>query len=74
MLHHGSDLPTGIKELEAEAVAFVVCRHFGLQSICSANYVALYGADSQMIMEHLERIRVTAMEIISFIERDSCES
>ena len=35
MLHHDSELPSSIKELEAESVAFVVCRHFGLQSKCS---------------------------------------
>ena len=59
MLHHGSELPTSIKELEAELTAFVVCRHFGLQSICSANYVALHGANSEMIMRHLERRNVS---------------
>ena len=57
-MHHGSELPTSIKELEAESTAFVVCRHFGLQSTCSPNYIALHGATSQMIMEHLERIRI----------------
>ena len=70
MLHHGSELPTSIKELEAESTAFVVCRHFGLQSTCSPNYIALHGANSQMIMEHLERIRTTATEIIQFVERE----
>ena len=54
--HHGSELPSSIKELEAELTAFVVCRHFGLQSTCSPNYIALHGATSEMIMEHLERI------------------
>jgi len=69
MLHHGSDLPICVKELEAESTAFVVCRHFGLQSTCSPNYVALHGATSDMIMEHLERIRVAAMEIIQYVEQ-----
>ena len=73
MLHHGSELDTRIKELEAESVAFVVCRHFKLQSTCSPNYIALHGATSDMIMEHLERIRVTATEIIGFVEGNSCE-
>ena len=69
MLHHDSELPTSIKELEAESTAFVVCRHFGLQSKCSPNYIALHGATSEMIMEHLERIRVSVMEVIQYVER-----
>ena len=68
-LHHGSELPTSIKELEAESTAFVVCRHFGLQSTGSPNYIALHGATSEMIMEHLERIQVASMEIIQYIEQ-----
>ena len=69
MLHHGSELPTSVKELEAESTAFVVCRHFGLQSICSPNYIALHGATSEMIMEHLERIRLTAVDIVQYVEQ-----
>ena len=69
MLHHGSELPTSIKELEAESTAFVVCRHFGLQSTCSPNYIALHGATSEMIMEHLERIRLTAVDIVQYVEQ-----
>jgi hypothetical protein len=57
-----------IMELEAEAVAFVVGKHFGLDGLASPRYVALHGADSEMIMEHLERIRGTASEIIRSIE------
>ena len=71
MLHRGSELPASVKELEAEATAFVVCRRFGLQSTCSPNYIALHGATSEQIMEHLERIRITAMEIVEFVEQDS---
>jgi len=52
MKHHGSELPTSIKELEAEATAFVVCRHFGLQSACSPNYLALHHATAE---RHHER-------------------
>ena len=35
-----------IMELEAEAVAYVVARHFGMTDLASPNYVALHGADS----------------------------
>ena len=57
-----------ISELEAESVAYVVCSHFGLPDLASPNYVALHGADSSMILEHLERIRKAAAEIILGIE------
>jgi len=70
MQHHDSELPTGVKELEAEATAFVVCRHFGLPSKASPNYIALHGATSDMIMEHLERITKTSAQIILELEKD----
>ena len=73
MQHHDSELPASIKEVEAEATAYVVCRHFGLQSKNTPNYLAMH-ATAEAILEHLERIRVTAIEIIEFVERDSCES
>jgi hypothetical protein len=57
-----------IRELEAESVAYVVAKHFGLDGLCSPNYNALYGATAEMIMEHLERIRNTAAEIIKALE------
>lgn len=71
MLHHAFELlPTdpAIRELEAESVAYVVAKHFGLNGLASPNYVALHGADSVMILEHLERIRSTAVEIISALK------
>jgi hypothetical protein len=69
MLHHQDTRPVSkaIKELEAEAVAFVVARHFGLEVGTSPNYIALYQVDSKCIFEHLECIRSTATCIISSI-------
>jgi hypothetical protein len=58
------------RELEAEAVAYVVGKRFGLDSLSSPNYVALHGANAEMIMEHLERIRNTAKEIIQALENE----
>jgi hypothetical protein len=74
MMHHneGNNNSTQIRELEAEAVAYVVAKHFAFDSISSANYVALHGADSKAIQEHLERVRITAMKIIFAIENDFC--
>jgi hypothetical protein len=70
LLHHREDRPVSkdVKELEAESVAFVVARYFGLYVITSPNYIVLYGADSKRIIEHQERIRRVANEIIEGLE------
>jgi hypothetical protein len=72
LLHHREDQPVSkaVKELEAESVAFVVARHFGLDVATSPNYIALYRIDSKSIMEHQERIRRVASEIIGAIDND----
>jgi hypothetical protein len=54
--------------LEAESVAYVVANHFGLDGLSSPNYVALHGATAELIIEHLERIRNIAKEIIQALE------
>jgi hypothetical protein len=58
------------RELEAEAVSYIVGKHFGLEGLSSPNYVALHGATAEMIMEHLERIRYIAKEIIQALENN----
>ena len=70
MLHHVEGVLTSstVRELEAESVAYVVAKHFGVNGLSSPNYNALHGATAEMIMEHLERIRNTATEIIKAIE------
>ncbi len=70
LMHKRPDAPQvqSVRELEAEAVAFVVARHFGLGSTGSPNYVALHGASSALILGHLERVRATAAEIIQAVE------
>ena len=60
-----------ILELEAEAVAYVVGRHFDLDDLASPNYVALHGADAEMILAHMARIQQTAREIISELEKEN---
>lgn len=67
LLHQVKDAPTGstIQELEAESVAYVVAKHFGLDGLSSPNYTALHGATAEMILEHMERIRKSATEIIN---------
>ena len=59
MLHHNREaIPTDhtIRELEAESVAYVVAKHFGMNDLASPNYNALHGATAELIMRHLERI------------------
>jgi len=72
-LLHNADAPklhVNIRELEAESVAYVVCKHFGLDGFSSPNYVALHGATSDLILTHLDRIRTTAARIIKAVEMD----
>lgn len=73
LLHHEKNVVTNstTRELEAESVAYVVAKHFGLDGLSSPNYNALHGATAEMITDHLERIRNTAAEIIQALELDS---
>ena len=54
-----------LAELEAESVAYVVCRHFDLESeVRSAAYIAIWNGDSKSLRASLERISKTARAII----------
>jgi antirestriction protein ArdC len=56
-------------ELEAESVAYVVCRHFGLDTdVRSSRYIALWGGDSKALRASLERISSTARGIIDDVD------
>jgi hypothetical protein len=70
LLHQvkGSPKDSIIREVEAESVAYIVAKHFGLDGLSSPNYNALHGATAEMILEHMERIRKSATEIINGIE------
>jgi hypothetical protein len=58
-----------IRETEAEAVAFVVCKAIGLEtSTAAADYMALYGGDAKLLLESLEQVRQTASLILDAIE------
>jgi len=73
LMHHGEDRPTDatVREMEAESVAYVVGKHFGLEDLASPNYVALHGATSDSITRGSERILMVAAKMINAIE--SCE-
>ena len=66
LLHHPSDLPKQQKEIQAEGTAYVVCKHFGLETK-SFTYLALHSADSAQIMENLEAIAKASREVIELI-------
>ena len=56
-------------ELEAESVAYVVCKHFGLDTeVRSSAYIALWDGDAKALRESLERIATTARDIIDDVD------
>lgn len=58
-----------IRETEAEAVAFVVCKAIGLDTNTAAqDYVALYGGDAKLLLGSLEHVQETASRILDSIE------
>ena len=70
---HRKDRPAGLTrnaaELEAESVAYVVCRHCGLDAeIRASRYIALWGGDAQALRASLERIAEAARAIIDDVE------
>jgi hypothetical protein len=57
-----------VRELEAEAVAYVVGRHFGLDMAGSARYLAAWHDDDPaQLLERCERIRETSASVIDAI-------
>ena len=72
-LHVGDlDSPERSKrEVEAEAVAYLVGRYFGLDMSGSAFYLAAWhGEEPDVILDRLGRISETATEIIEAVDRD----
>lgn len=58
------------RELEAEATAYVVMRHFGIEHIAS-NYLATYNVDGPQLRQSLETISGAAKRLIDAIEGDT---
>jgi hypothetical protein len=71
MLHWGErrTLTTKrVRETEAEAVAFVICRSIGLETgTASADYIQLYHGDARLLHESLEAVQHTASVILRAI-------
>ncbi len=55
------------RELEAEATAYVVMRHFGIDDVAS-NYLATYNIDGDQLKQSLETISATAKFLIAAID------
>jgi len=73
LLHHGNDRPDSrdTRELEAEAVAFVVGHALGLDVTDAArDYIHLYRGDAAALAESLGRIQRTAGTILTTIGVD----
>jgi len=68
MLHHRKDtapLPKVVRETQAEAIAFVVCRGVGLETnTAAADYIALYNGDKKTLAESLAVIQETSARIL----------
>ena len=74
LLHHNLvafSLESKTKELEAESVAFVVARHFGISDLKSPNYIALHGNEAKDILACMDRIVGTAEEIINYVGKET---
>jgi hypothetical protein len=68
MMHHRKDGPRPpevIRETQAEAVAYVVCRAAGLETNhAAADYIALYRGDKKTLAESLAVIQETSAKIL----------
>ncbi|MWV40142.1 ArdC-like ssDNA-binding domain-containing protein [Natrialba sp. INN-245] len=71
LLHGGIDTEDerSKRELEAEAVGYIVGRYFGLDTSGSAFYLAAWeGDEPETLLDRLERISSTSQEIIDAVE------
>jgi antirestriction protein ArdC len=68
MMHHdkaAAPLPKVVRETQAEAVAFVVCRGIGLETNNAASdYIALYNGDQKTLTDSLAAIQQTSARIL----------
>jgi antirestriction protein ArdC len=63
-----------VRETEAEAIAFVVCKTIGLETgRASADYIHLYHGNAALLAESLEVIQQTSAIILSALERQEEE-
>ena len=71
---HRKQLTKTVRETEAEAVAYVVCRSFGLEcSTRSSEYIQLYAGNEATLIASLERIQKTAARMIESLSSSSAK-
>ncbi|KAB2958572.1 MAG: DUF1738 domain-containing protein [Candidatus Methylomirabilis oxygeniifera] len=74
MLHKGerrNETSKTVRETEAEAVAFVVCKAIGLDTgTHAADYIHLYDGDKATLAESLDHVQKTAAAIIAAVMHD----
>lgn len=77
LLHRGADRPAArdTRELEAEAVAFVVGTATGLDTgSASQDYIHLYGGDRETLTQALDRIQRVASAVLRALTSPTRES
>jgi antirestriction protein ArdC len=69
------DTTRQVRETEAEAVAFTVCRAFGIDSTTrSSDYIQLYRGNEETLTESLKFVQQSAGQIIELLQRRSEQS
>ena len=64
-----------VRETEAEAVAYVVCRAVGLEcSTRASDYIQLWSGDDKVLLQSLELIRTVSSRIIAELESVEADS
>ena len=66
--HHQQAASTRLRETEAEAVAYVVCRAQGIDMPGSSEYIQLYRGDARLLGESLSRIQRVAARILESMQ------
>ncbi len=72
LLHQAENtqLSKSEKEMEAEAVAYVVSSYLGIKNLNCPNYIAMHIANSGQILDNFNRILIVAKNIISALSTD----
>lgn len=77
LLHRGqrrNETTKKIRETEAEAVAFTVCRAVGLKTgTASSDYIRLYNGSRETLQESLHHIRDCASRILDGLFEGACD-
>jgi len=67
--HHGSDLPSNVKEVEAEAVSYIVSSYFGVNNPDAAKYIQHWKGDKSLLKDRGSKIIGCSEHIIKEYEK-----